>query len=67
MKIYVRQDMTKVARLVGFIIGASHASLRNKLSSYNGLILSDKAHCKYVEEINKLLSEMKSKIKLECE
>lgn len=62
-----KQDMTKVARLVGFIIGASPASLRNKLTSYNGLVLSDKAHGKHVEEINKLLSEMKSKIKLECE
>lgn len=61
------QDMTKVARLVGFIIGASPASLRNKLTSYNGLILSDKTHGKHIEEINKLLSEMKSKIKLECE
>ena len=61
------QDMTKVSRLVGFIIGASPASIRNKLTSYNGLILNDKTHGKYVDEINKLLSEMKSKIKLECE
>jgi hypothetical protein len=62
-----QQDMTKVVRLVGFIIGASSNSLRNNLTTGNGLILSDKQHGKYVEEVNKLLAEMKSKIKLNCE
>ena len=62
-----QQDMTKVVRLVGFIIGASSNSLRNNLTTGNGLILSDKQHGKYVEEVNKLLTEMKSKIKLNCE
>jgi hypothetical protein len=62
-----QQDMTKVVRLVGFIIGASPNSLRNNLTTGNGLILSDKQHGKYVEEVNKLLAEMKSKIKLNCE
>ena len=62
-----QQDMTKVARLVGFIIGASSNSLRNNLTTGNGLILSDKQHGKHVEEVNKLLAEMKSKIKLKCE
>ena len=62
-----QQDMTKVARLVGFIIGASSNSLRNTLTTGNGLILSNKQHGKHVEEVNKLLAEMKSKIKLKCE
>ena len=62
-----KQDMTKVARLVGFIIGASSNSLRNTLTTGNGLILSNRQHRKHVEDVNKLLAEMKSKIKLECE
>lgn len=62
-----QQEMTKVTRLVGFIIGSSPNSLRNNLTTGNGLSLSEKQHGKHVEEVNKLLAEMKSKIKLECE
>lgn len=62
-----KQDMTKVARLVSFILGTSPNSLRNILTKDRGLILNEKTHGRHVEEVNKLLSDMKSKIKLECE
>lgn len=61
------QDTTKVACLVGFIIGASPKSLRNNMESSNGLSLKDKQHGKYVEEVNQLLTKMQSKIRLKCE
>lgn len=62
-----KQDMTKVARLVGFITGASSEKIRQQLSRDGELILNAKTHQSHVEEVNKILSEMKSKIKLECE
>lgn len=62
-----KQDMTKVARLVGFITGASSEKIRQQLSRDGELRLNAKTHQKHVEEVNKILSEMKSKIKLECE
>ena len=62
-----KQDMTKVSRLVGFIIGASSKSLRNQLTKDRGLILNEKTHRKHVDEVNKILTEMKSKIYLDCE
>lgn len=62
-----KQDMTKVARLVGFITGASSEKIRQQLSRDGELILNAKTHQNHVEEVNKILSEMKSKIKLKCE
>ena len=62
-----KQDMTKVARLIGFITGASSEKIRQQLSRDGELILNAKTHRKHVDEVNKILSEMKSKIKLECE
>ena len=62
-----KQDMTKVARLVGFITGASPEKIRQQLSRDGKLILNAKTHQKHVDEVNKILSEMKCKIKLECE
>lgn len=62
-----KQDMTKVARLVGFITGASSEKIRQQLSRDGALILNAKTHQKHVDEVNKILSEMKSKIKLNCE
>lgn len=62
-----RQDMTKVARLVGFIVGSSAEKLRQQLSKDGGLILNEKTHRRYVDEVNNLLKEMKSRIKLDCE
>ena len=61
------QDMTKVSRLVGFIIGASANRLRNNLTSHNGLTLSEKQHGEYVKEVNNLLFEMNAKIRIKCE
>lgn len=62
-----KQDMTKVARLVGFITGASSEKIRQQLSRDGELILNAKTHQKHVEEVNKILSEMKCKIKMKCE
>ena len=61
------QDMTKVARLLGFITGASSEKIRQQLSRDGALILNVKTHRKYVDEVNNLLIEMGSKIKLNCE
>ncbi len=61
------QDMTKVVRLVGFIIGASAKRLRNNMTSYDGLKLTKKQHGKHVENVNNILSQMNAKIRLECE
>ena len=61
------QDMTKVSRLVGFIIGASANRLRNNLTSHKGLTLSEKQHGEYVKEVNNLLFEMNAKIRIKCE
>lgn len=62
-----KQDMTKVSRLTGFILGTSPNSMRNILTRDRGLILNEKTHRKYVDEVNKLLADMKSKIQLDCE
>lgn len=62
-----KQDMTKVARLVGFVTGSSPEKIRQQLSRDGELILNAKTHQKHVDEVNKILSEMKSKIKLKCE
>lgn len=62
------QDLTKISRLIGFIIGQSPEKLRQTLSKDGrNIVLKRKTHQKYVDEVNKILSDMDSIIKLECE
>ena len=62
------QDMSKISRLIGFIIGYNPEKLRQTLSKDGrSIVLKRKTHQKYVDEVNKILSDMDCIIKLECE
>lgn len=62
------QDISKISRLIGFIIGYNPEKLRQTLSKDGrNIVLKRKTHQKYVDEVNKILSDMDSIIKLECE
>lgn len=62
-----KQEMTKVARLLGFILGSSSDYMRNIMTTNSGLTLNEKTHDKYLREINTLLSIMQSNIRIKCE
>jgi hypothetical protein len=62
------QDVSKISRLIGFIIGHSPEKLRQTLiKDGRSIVLKRNTHQKHVDEVNKILSDMNSKIKLECE